>query len=51
MERFYVLKTSIMKELVVKSRMELKKIYKCAHIELNVKTMEEKFIAMMDLGQ
>jgi hypothetical protein len=30
--------------------MELKEIYKCAHIELNVNTMEEKFIATMDLG-
>ncbi len=51
MERFDVLKTSIMKKLVVKSRMELKDIYKCAHIELDVRTMEEKLIAMMDLGR
>ncbi len=31
--------------------MKLEKIYKCAHIELNVSTMEEKLIALMDLGQ
>jgi len=31
--------------------MELEKIYKCAHIELNVSTMEEKLIIMMDLVQ
>jgi hypothetical protein len=40
-----------MKELVVKRRMELEEICICAHIELDASTMEEKFIAMMDLGQ
>jgi hypothetical protein len=40
-----------MKKLVVKKRMELEEICICAHIEPDVSTMEEKFIAMMDLGQ
>jgi protein regulator of cytokinesis 1 len=50
-ERLNIFKTSSMKELVVKRRMELEEICICAHIEPDVSTMEEKFIAMMDSSQ
>jgi protein regulator of cytokinesis 1 len=48
-ERLDTLKASRMKELVV--RMELEEICRCAHIEPDASTMEEKLIAMMDSGQ
>jgi protein regulator of cytokinesis 1 len=50
-ERLDTLKASRMKELVVKRRMELEEICRCAHIEPDPSTMEEKLIAMMDSGQ
>jgi protein regulator of cytokinesis 1 len=50
-ERLDTLKASRMKELVVKRRMELEEICRCAHIEPDASTMEEKLIAMMDSGQ
>ncbi|CAM6070002.1 unnamed protein product [Sphagnum tenellum] len=49
-ERLDTLKASRMKELVVKRRMELEEICRCAHIEPDPSTMEEKLIAMMDSG-
>jgi protein regulator of cytokinesis 1 len=50
-ERLDTLKASRMKELVVKRRMELEEICRCAHIEPDASTMEEKLTAMMDSGQ
>jgi protein regulator of cytokinesis 1 len=49
-ERLDTLKASRMKELVVKRRMELEEICRCAHVEPDASTMEEKLIAMMDSG-
>ncbi|CAM6043679.1 unnamed protein product [Sphagnum compactum] len=48
--RLDTLKASRMKELVVKRRMELEDICRCAHVEPDASTTEEKLIAMVDLG-
>ncbi|CAM6071287.1 unnamed protein product [Sphagnum tenellum] len=49
-DRLDTLKASRMKELVVKRRLELEDICRCAHIEPDANTTEEKLIAMVDSG-
>ncbi len=49
--RLDTLKASRMKELVVKRRMELEDICRCAHVEPDASTTEEKLIAMVDSGE
>jgi protein regulator of cytokinesis 1 len=48
--RLDTLKASKMKELVVKRRMELEEVCRCAHIEPDASTMEDKLIALIDSG-
>jgi protein regulator of cytokinesis 1 len=50
-DRLDTLKASRMKELVVKRRLELEDICRCAHIEPDANTTEEKLIAMVDSGE
>ncbi|KAH8958725.1 hypothetical protein BDL97_06G041200 [Sphagnum fallax] len=47
-DRLDTLKASGMKELVVKRRLELEDICRCAHIEPDANTTEEKLIALME---
>ncbi|CAK9882231.1 unnamed protein product [Sphagnum jensenii] len=47
-DRLDTLKASRMKELVVKRRLELEDICRCAHIEPDANTTEEKLIALME---
>ncbi len=42
------LKASRMKELVVNRRLELEDICRCAHIEPDANTTEEKLIALVE---
>ncbi|KAH9561477.1 hypothetical protein CY35_05G023900 [Sphagnum magellanicum] len=49
--RLDTLKASKMKELVVKRRMELEEVCRCAHIEPDASTMEDKLIALIDSGE
>ncbi|KAH9574264.1 hypothetical protein CY35_01G047700 [Sphagnum magellanicum] len=49
-DRLDTLKASRMKELVVKRRLELEDICRCAHMEPDANTTEEKLIAMVDSG-
>jgi protein regulator of cytokinesis 1 len=50
-DRLDTLKASRMKELVVKRRLELEDICRCAHMEPDANTTEEKLIAMVDSGE
>ncbi len=50
-DRLDTLKGSRMKELVLKRRLELEDICRCAHIEPYANTTEEKLIAMVDSGE
>ncbi|CAK9861411.1 unnamed protein product [Sphagnum jensenii] len=47
-DRLDTLKASRMKELVVKRRLELEDICRCAHIEPDANTTEEKLIALVE---
>jgi protein regulator of cytokinesis 1 len=47
-DRFDTLKASGMKELMVKRRLELEDICRCAHIEPDANTTEEKLIALVE---
>jgi protein regulator of cytokinesis 1 len=47
-DRLDTLKASRMKELVVKRRLELEDICRCAHIEPDANTTKEKLIALME---
>jgi protein regulator of cytokinesis 1 len=47
-DRLDTLKASGMKELVVKRRLELEDICRCAHIEPDANTTEEKLIALVE---
>ncbi len=47
-DRLDTLKASRMKELVVKRRLELEDICRCAHIERDANTTEEKLVALVE---
>ncbi len=47
-DRLDTLEASRPKELVVKRRLELEDICRCAHIEPDANTTEEKLIALME---
>ncbi len=47
-DRLDTVKASRMKELVVKRRLELEDICRCAHIKPDANTTEEKLIALVE---
>ena len=49
-ERLDVLKKSKMKELVLKKRLDLEEVCRCAHLEPDSSTAAEKLVAVIDAG-
>ena len=49
-ERLHALKSSKMKELVIKKRLDLEEICRHAHLEPDSNTTEDQLIALIDSG-
>lgn len=49
-DRLRLLKTSKMKELVLKKRMELEEVCRNAHLEPDANTAEDKLVALIESG-